>query len=724
MVVKVLVELSSKNVDKTFDYLVPSHLEKIIQIGVRVLVPFSSQKLEGFVLEINDYSNINDLKEIIEVVDADVVLNKELLDLGKYLQKTTLATLISCYQVMLPKALKAKKGTVVPIKFESVISLSDKPYDYEQLKDNQKEIINIILDEGTVSKSVLNNISLSGVKTLLKNGILQEQRIEKYRLKENSVPLEKYPLTPQQQNVVTEVLKQPDMFIPYLLHGVTGSGKTEVYMEIIEYMLNHGKSSIVLVPEISLTPQIVKRFKGRFDNTVAILHSRLSEGEKYDEWRKIVKGEVSIVIGARSAIFAPLTNIGVIIIDEEQTGSYHQENNPRYHAIEIAMYRGKTHNCPVILGSATPTLESYARAQKGVYHLLELPNRVKDRPLPKIELIDLNKTSRKSNFYFSDELLAKIKDRLEKKEQILLLLNRRGYSSVISCSNCGYIEKCPNCDISLTYHKSSNMLRCHYCGYGTKLKEVCPTCNESSLKTLGVGTEKIEEELTKLLPDIRIVRMDYDTTSRKGSHEKIIEDFSDYRYDVLLGTQMIAKGLDFPNVTLVGVINADTSLNIPDFRSSENTFQLLDQVAGRSGRGDKKGEVVIQTFNPDHYAIVHATKHDYINFYKDEMLLRKKLKYSPFYFMTLIKISSSNYELACDESTKIAQTIKKGLTSSIVLGPSVANVFKVNNIYNFQMIIKYKKEPNLYPILESVIDHYKNNRNLNIQIDFYPTTFV
>ncbi|MEG2283592.1 MAG: primosomal protein N', partial [Bacilli bacterium] len=387
MIASVLVEISNKNIDKTYDYLVnPSDYAKI-KIGIRVLVPFNHQELEGFVLAIKeDSSSSYELKEVISVVDIDIVLNKELLDIGEYLHKTTLSTLISCYQVMLPKALKAQNGTNINIKIDQVISLN-KDVDLTSLNIPQQEIVKIVKQEHRVVKTVLNKISTSSVSTLLKKGILKSEEVEHYRLVDEGQLTAQFPLTIDQQSVVDKVLSKRDEYIPYLLHGVTGSGKTEVYMEIIEQQLKQGKTSIVLVPEISLTPQIIRRFKGRFQDTIAVLHSRLSAGEKYDEWRKIVKGEVKIVIGARSAIFAPLKNIGVIIIDEEQTTSYYQDNNPRYNAIDVAFYRGKTHHCPVILGSATPTLESYARAVKGVYQLLELPNRVNNRPLPQVRVV-------------------------------------------------------------------------------------------------------------------------------------------------------------------------------------------------------------------------------------------------------------------------------------------------------------------------------------------------
>lgn len=716
MVVNVLVELSSKNIDKTFDYLVPTNLENKIKIGKRVTVPFGYQILEGFVLGTNEIE-YEDLKEIIDVVDEDIVLTKELLELGKFVSAKTLSTLISAYQVMLPKALKAQKGTTINKKIVKYVELNQTNIDELKLNDKQKEILDLLKKETNLKKETLNKISLSSTNTLIKRGILKVIEKEEYRLDDETELVEKYPLTSDQERVVKEILSETEKNI-FLLHGVTGSGKTEVYMEIIEKMKEQGKTSIVLVPEISLTPQIVSRFRKRFGKTIAILHSRLSEGEKYDEYRKIARGEVDIVIGARSAVFAPLNNIGTIIIDEEHSTSYKQESNPKYSAIDVAIERSKYHHAKVILGSATPSLELYARAQKGVYKLVELKKRVNNRTLPQVEIIDMNKEQNKTS-YFSKKLTDAINDRLQKNEQIILLLNRRGYASFVTCSNCGYVEKCPNCDITLTYHKSSNTLRCHYCGYGNKRIDTCPECHEKAIKELGVGTEKVEEEINNLF-GCRVVRMDFDTTSRKGAHEKIIDEFKNHKYDILLGTQMIAKGLDFENVTLVGVINSDTSLMIPNFRSSEYTFQLLSQVAGRSGRGNKSGSVIIQTHNPDHYAIELSKTHDYLGFYNKEMQIRRELSYSPYYYMTTIKVISKDYDKAKEESNKVGGLLRSKLTNSIILGPTVCSVFKMNNLYRFNIIIKYKKEDNLYQTLSYLQDHYKNSNNVKIDIDFNP----
>ena len=720
MLIEVLVELSSFNIDKTFYYQVPNSLLEKIQIGIRVLVPFSNQTLEGFVLGIVDNNsdlNIDDYKSIIDVIDEEIILNDELLELGKYISKTTVSTLISAYQAMLPKALKAKKKNDISIKYLTYIKI--KNIDNQKFSSKQQEIIDVLKKQNQVLYQDLKKIN-SSVDTLLKKDILTKIVVEKYRFEiENENKEPKKVLTSDQQKVRDEVINNLSKPINYLLYGVTGSGKTEVYMEIIEKVIKNGKQAILLVPEITLASQIVKRFYRRFDR-IAVLHSGLSDGEKYDEYRRIKKGEVDIVIGARSAIFAPLDNIGIIIIDECHTTSYKQDVMPKYDSIDIAKYRSLKHSCPLVLGSATPQLEIFARAQKGLYKLLVLPKRVGKSILPEVLLCDMTKEERIKNSSFSKMLYDRIKDTLNKNEQIILLINRRGYSSSLTCKNCGFTSKCPHCEIGLTYHKRKDILRCHYCGYATNKPTICPNCHTDNLRELGSGTEKIEEELKELFKEARVVRMDLDTTTRKGSHEKIIDDFSKHKYDILLGTQMIAKGLDFPNVTLVGVINADTSLFVPSYKSSENTFQLLNQVSGRSGRGSKKGQVVIQTYNSEHYAINYATNNNYLGFYKEEMKNRLASQYPPYYYLTYVVIKSKDYNLASAEVNKITTILQNNLTSSIILGPSLCIPFKINDVYRFGILIKYKQEEKLYNVLRNLIDHYKANNKIKIDIDFNP----
>lgn len=719
MVIKVLVEISHKKLDKTFYYLVNDNFKDKIKVGIRVLVPFASFKLEGFVLEIvSSYDDVYELKEIIDVLDEEVILTDELLELGHYISEKTLSTLISSYQVMLPRALKAKVGAKVSKKIECFVVIND--FNKKDFSDKQQMIINSLLKNKKMLYRDLKKIN-SSVDTLIKNNVLKKIYEEEYRLNNDyDGEVEKKVLTNEQCIVADKVIDNLNNYVRFLLHGVTGSGKTEVYMEIIEKVIENGKQALVLVPEISLTPQIVNRFKRRFRKKIAILHSGLNDGEKYDEYRKIANGEIDIVIGARSAVFAPLSHLGIIIVDECHSDTYKQDNMPKYDAIEIANYRCERHNCPIVLGSATPTIDLYARASKGIYQLLEIKKRVGNRKLPKVLIADMKKEERINKTSFSKMLYNKMNECLERGEQVILFLNRRGYSSMISCKNCGYTMKCPNCDISLTYHKTSDILRCHYCGYATNPVYRCPICNSDSIRNLGNGTEKIEEEIKLLFPSYEVARMDLDTTSKKGSHEKIVNDFANGKYQILLGTQMIAKGLDFPNVTLVGVINADTSLSIPSYKSSENTYQLLSQVSGRSGRSEKNGEVVIQTFNPDHYAIIHARNNNYLGFYNDEMKIRLMNKYPPYFYLLNIIVKSKDYNVVSNEVNKITAILNSNLENSIILGPTVAVPFKINNICRFSIVVKYKIEPQLYQVLHSINEHYRNNDKINIEFSFNP----
>ncbi|QIL46139.1 primosomal protein N' [Vagococcus coleopterorum] len=515
----------------------------------------------------------------------------------------------------------------------------------------------------------------------------------------------------------------------FLLQGVTGSGKTEVYLQVIAEALEQGQSAIMLVPEISLTPQTVNRFKRRFGDEVAVLHSGLSTGEKYDEWRKIERKEARVVVGARSAIFAPLENLGVIVIDEEHESSYKQDESPRYHARDLAQWRAEKHQCPVVLGSATPCLESRARAQKGVYQWLQLNQRaVSAAQLPSVSVVDLRVEAAKGQMQsFSETLLTKIQDRLDKNEQSVLMLNRRGYSSFVMCRDCGFVLPCQNCDISLTLHMDSKKMKCHYCGHEEGIPNVCPSCNGHKIRYFGTGTQKVEEELKELFPEARILRMDVDTTRRKGAHEKLLEQFGNHEADILLGTQMIAKGLDFPEVTLVGVLNADTALNLPDFRSAEKTFQLLTQVSGRAGRAEKAGEVVIQTFNPDHYAIQYAQEQNYEGFYKREMVTRHQGNYPPFFYTVQIVASHEDENMAAKKMYQIVLELQKVLSpNSIILGPTPKTVARVNNRYFYQVVLKYKQEPALNEALRKILNDSQLDirQGLKITIDVEPQQFI
>lgn len=713
MFADILVEVVSKNTDKTFTYKIPDGMEAFV--GMRALIPFGKRVIEGFIVKIYDKLDVDyEVKNIIKLVDEKPVLNEEMLEIGKYISKKTLSPITSAYQTMLPRALKAKEKTNINkkiLKYVKIIS------DGNFTSDKQKMIFNYIKERGEVLKSEVNKISASALKTLISNGIIEEFEKEVYRLDEDIVlEYKDYVLTSEQKNVINKV--RLDNFKPYLLHGVTGSGKTVVYIKLIEEVLKKGKEAILLVPEISLTSQVINIFKKRFGKVVAILHSGLSNGEKYDEWRKIERGEVSIVIGARSAIFAPFTNLGIIIVDEEHSLSYKQENIPRYNAIDIALNRGKRYDIPVVLGSATPSIESYTRAKAGIYELLVMKDRV-NKSLPKIYLVDMKEEFKKGNRVFSEIFKEKMNERLKNGEQVLILLNRRGFSTVITCKECGFTHKCPNCDIPLIYHKSDNVMKCHYCGFKTSLLLECPKCHSKNINALGMGTERLESLIKEEFPLAKTIRMDQDTTRNKGAHEKIINDFKAFKYNVLVGTQMIAKGLDFPLVSLVLVVNGDASLNIPDFRSGERTYQLLSQVAGRAGRDKIDGEVIIQGFNINHYSILCAKENDYETFYAEEMRIRHTLKYPPFYNLCLIKVSGRRYEEVFKEASNIFIYLKNNL-KAIVLGPASCMMPRINNIYYVQIIIKFKNTKDILKHLKFIQDNYK--KSINVDIDLNPLT--
>jgi primosomal protein N' (replication factor Y) len=601
------------------------------------------------------------------------------------------------------------------------------------------------------------------VKSLADQGLIELREVEVMRdpyAGRSFTRTQPLLLTDEQNAVFTEiraavVQETPDVF---LLHGVTGSGKTEVYLQSIQECLDQGKEAIVLVPEISLTPQMVERFKGRFGDKVAVLHSRLSAGERYDEWRKIMRKQVRVVIGARSAIFAPFTRIGLIIIDEEHESSYKQEESPKYHTREIAVHRAKSHGAAVVLGSATPSLESMHRTtsqhdsvldDSPSYRLLTMKERVQGRPLPEVFIVDMRDELKKGNrSMFSGALYNAIEDRLHKKEQIVLLLNRRGYATFVMCRTCGFVSTCPHCDISLTYHQSSHMLRCHYCGYAEREVKVCPSCSSEHIRHFGTGTQRVEEELSKLFPGIRVIRMDVDTTTEKGSHEKWLNQFREKKADVLLGTQMVAKGLDFPDVTLVGVIAADTSLNIPDFRSAERTFQLLTQVAGRAGRHQKLGEVYVQTYTPEHYSVQCASRHDYQSFVSEELVHRGRLGYPPFHRLILVTLSHEQVpflvrtaeafairlrELAKDAERQAASRTVLALDGfdnqpeehffMEVLGPVASPISKIKDRYRFQCVVKYRGEPYAAALVSRAVAHFEEQaakEKLLISVDVDP----
>ncbi len=800
----IIVDVPAMQTDQPFSYAVPDMLTELIEIGMRVEVPFGNgnRHIQGFIVGLNEVNELEkSLKPILNVLDLHPVLNEELLKLADEMKEKTYSFKITCLQTMLPSVMRSSYKKYVtlldhdlPKNITEDLFLGLAEIEWEEAKESPhfSELLklrqlgkvdiryevttkNKVKTKRVIKKAMENSELLTEKENTRKNAtqklrliaflmeitdsefsikeLIEDHQITRSTIndgeragwlviEEREVYRDPYALhqfkqdSPlvlnKEQQVALDALsesidnEQSDVF---LLEGVTGSGKTEVYLQAIARVLKKNQTAIMLVPEISLTPQTVTRFKKRFGDEVAVLHSGLSQGEKYDEWRKIERKEARVVVGARSAIFAPLENIGLIVIDEEHEGSYKQDETPRYHAKDLAIWRGKYHHCSVLLGSATPSLEARARAQKNVYQLLTLEERaVSKATLPKIDIIDMKEEMKQSlTTTFSKVLLENVKARIERKEQSVLMLNRRGYSAFVMCRDCGYVLPCPNCDISLTLHMDTKQMKCHYCGHEERIPYRCPVCDGDKIRYYGTGTQKVEEELKELLPEARVIRMDVDTTRKKGSHEKLLKQFGNQEADILLGTQMIAKGLDFPNVTLVGVLNADTALNLPDFRSSEKTFQLLTQVSGRAGRGDKKGEVIIQTFNPDHYAIQLAKQQDYEAFYKKEMQLRHQGNYPPFYFTAQLVVSHEEEHQAAKKMYEIVAFLKQFLSDkAILLGPTPKSVARINKRYYYQTVIKYKNETTLSIGLKQILEEsQKEIRNgLRITIDMEPQHFI
>jgi primosomal protein N' (replication factor Y) len=768
---QVIVDVPAMQTDQPFSYLIPPQLA--VEIGMRVEVGFGSRHVQGFVVgfETAPEPLPDNLKPIIRVLDLAPVLNQELLALADYMKETTFAFKVTCLQTMLPSVMKAdyqkrlylsvedadvrekyfgdaesltwedaeEKGWLKELAVLREQGIVELRYEVRKNSHKQEQLLDYLaaLPEEeliAVKQMKAEDFSLANLNQAEKKGWLEFVAVEKYRdpyANRNIQQTSALDLNPEQRIAYEEISKKSadQEHQVFLLEGVTGSGKTEVYLQVIQDVLAQGQTAMMLVPEISLTPQMATRFKARFGSEVAVLHSGLSQGEKYDEWRKLERGEAHVVVGARSAIFAPLENLGVIIIDEEHETSYKQEETPRYHARDLAIWRGRYQQCPVVLGSATPSLESRARGQKGVYRLLKLTERANAQAkLPEVEIVDMREEmQRRLNSSFSEALEDKLRDRLAKGEQSVLLLNRRGYSSFVMCRDCGFVLPCPNCDISLTLHMDTKTMRCHYCGHEEGIPHRCPNCGKDKIRYFGTGTEKVQEELEQLIPEARVLRMDVDTTRRKGAHEKILTAFGDKEADILLGTQMIAKGLDFPNVTLVGVLNADTALNLPDFRSSERTFQLLTQVSGRAGRGEKAGEVIIQTFNPEHYTIQLAQHHDYESFFKQEMQIRHQTDYPPYYYTVKVTISHQEEMRAAQKAFQLAEKLRQQLSpQSILLGPTPGAILRIKNRYYYQLIIKYKKEPKLKAALEDIlqVSQKDQRQGLLIAIDNEPMYFI
>lgn len=724
---EVIINSDAIEIDRPFTYKVKEELLDIIEIGHRVKVPFGvkNKPTEAFVLGLKceGIENVKKIKYISSILDDIPILTRDDLKLVDFLRENYLCKYIDAIRTIIPsglsKGIKNKKKTVIVFNKELDGKLKD--------KDNYVKIVNLIKEkDGELTKSeIINDYSLSSysLNKLIENGyLLTEDRVV-YRYNTRSyIEESKNVLNDEQKNAFNKILNSDKK--GFLLKGVTGSGKTEVYMNLVGETLKEGKSAIVLVPEISLTPQMIERFKGRFGKNVALFHSKLSQGERFDEWYRIKKGEARLVVGARSAIFLPLDNLGIIIIDEEHENTYKSEQNPKYLTKEVAKFLSEIKGCKYILGSATPSIETYYEALNGKLELVEIKNRVSNRPLPQMEIVDMREELKSRNLsLLSRSLYNEMKETLERKEQIILFLNRRGFSSFVSCRSCGYVFKCPECDLSMTYHKNGYLI-CHYCGRAQREQKVCPECGSKYVKFFGAGTQRVEEEVKKYFPKARVMRMDVDTTRNKDSHENIYNAFKSGEGDVLIGTQMVSKGLDFKNVTLVGVLAADISLNIPDYRSSERTYQIITQVAGRAGRGEKKGKVVIQTYTPNSLSLQYAIENNYNDLYNEEIKVRKIMNYPPFSTIFLINSISKDERKLKKFMNKVGESLRKLLDSREniqILGPVPCIITKLKDNYRWQIIIKgnldnklkLKIKDILYELNKSVYNEIRISMDIN-----------
>lgn len=730
-VLDVYVEHSALPLDRPFSYLYFGN--KKVGRGYRVLVPFHRQKaIIGFVSDVYETSLTKEqfaeekgyaCKEIIDVLDEECLLNEELFQLAKRISSYYFCPFIRVLQTMLPPSIKPKTSSLKApkIAYDSYVVLVDA--NEEDLTPKQKEWLRLVAKEKRIlkkdfrSKPILDKLcALGRIKIVLE---------EKRRLQlPESQKIESHTLTPDQEKVIQTFLSSPKQV--FLLEGVTGSGKTEVYARLSEHYLSEGKSVLFLVPEIALTPMMIAYFSERFQQKIAIFHSELTPGQRYDEYRRIAQGEAQMVIGTRSAIFAPLDHIGLIILDEEHVESYKQDHAPYYHAREVAKWRAETNHAKVLLGSATPSLESRARAMKGVYQYLSLPHRIHQQELPETQIVNLLSPHHvdRDSVLFSLALRQAIAETLKRNEQVVLLLNRRGYAPYVSCRECGYVFRCPQCDITLNYHYEEKMLKCHHCDHVEEMPTHCPSCGSTYLSKQGFGTEKIEEETHRLFPKARILRLDSDVARIRANSERNLEKFRRHEADILIGTQMIAKGHDFPDVTLVGIVLADIGLNMPSFRSSERTFQLITQGVGRSGRGIKKGKAIIQTYMPDHYAIVHAANQDYTSFYQTEMKVRKMQQYPPFYYLTSLRIFAEQEENVDVVAFEIKEKLESLLLDQgIVIGPSTPFIKKQGAYYIRQIFIKYKSDARLREALLYVNRLFQGRTGYRLQINVDPYDF-
>lgn len=724
-IAEVIVDISTSSIDKVFDY----ECNENIKVGQRVFVPFGKQTIQGFVINIKDNTNfdLGKLKKVISSIEEEIVILPELVDLMKDMQKKFHLRMVDILRLFIPSEMRTSK--VRPL-FETYVRLNDK-ISYEDYKKtirknakNQLELLDVLDVNKKYSKTILcEKYSRSAVQKLIQDNILVESEEEKKRapsyIKTQKVTFEH---TPLQKRAIDTILSGNET---YLLFGVTGSGKTEVYMSVIEEKIKQGETAIMLVPEISLTPQVFANFKARFGEEVAILHSGLSVGERFDEWRRILCGEAKIVVGARSAIFAPIKNVGVIIVDEEHETSYISESNPRYNAIDVAKFRKNYNNCPLVLASATPSIASYNKALLGEYKLVELPERVNGMPMPKIQIVDMLSEIRNGNTTIFSRVL---RDELEKcvkdKKQAMLFVNRRGYSSFLRCTDCGYVAKCSDCDVTLVYHKEEQKLKCHYCGKRYRVLTKCPECGSSAIREGAVGTEQVVSMLKELYPNVEILRMDNDTTRTKNAYQEILTKFGKTKPAFLVGTQMIAKGHDFADVTVVGIVDADQSLYHSDYRSTEKTFELITQMSGRAGRAKSEGKVILQTYVPRHYAYRFIANYDYKSFFEKELNIRKATNFPPFTKIIRLLFTGDNEEIVREYTklcySKVKELMNNNLQDFVYLDAMKSPISKIKKKIRYQILMRIKEKncDNIVEKIYEICDNIEQNKvSLFVEID-------
>lgn len=732
----VIVDISLEKLDKTFAYLVPEELTGQVREGVQVEIPFGKRTLTGYVLGLTEEPefDVEKIRPIIGVAKGGVEVEAQLIALAAWMRKNYGSTMNQALKTVLPVRRKTQnierrtlRLNLDDEKARAQLALFESKHNTAKARLLRELIAQKSLDYSIATQKL--HVPAATVRKLKEQGILAEESHTAYRDPVGHLKREEYrlTLTPQQQAVVDAVVndRKKGEVLTYLLKGVTGSGKTEVYMELIAQTINEGKQAIVLIPEIALTYQTVMRFRNRFGGRVSILNSRLSAGERYDQYLRAKNGDIDIMIGPRSALFTPFSQLGLIIIDEEHETSYKSETAPRYHAREVAIERARVNRASVVLGSATPSVESFYQAKLGNYRLLELNSRIGTRALPSCEVIDLREELRRGNrSILSGRLQELIEDRLEKKQQIMLFLNRRGVAGFFSCRACGYVVKCPHCDVSLSQHNNGKMV-CHYCGYEEPVPKICPSCGSKYISGFKAGTQKVELMVQNRFPGARILRMDFDTTRTKGSYEDILSAFSNREADILIGTQMIVKGHDFGNVTLVGILAADMSLHVGDYHAAERTFQLLTQAAGRAGRGECAGEVVIQTYSPGHYALLTAKDQDYEAFYEQEIAYRQMLSYPPVWNLLVVMCTSGKQELLEAGTARLKQYIDGlgGMEKVQVIGPADASVSKINDVYRKVIYLKsadYNRLIGIKDEIEKGFSDPENAKEINIQFDFNP----